>query len=60
VIFGPGTGDLLDEIVSYTRQFVVLADDVFHDTLALWVLHTHVIDVLPATARLALLSPEPG
>ena len=60
MIFGPGTGDLLDEIVSYTRQFVVLADDVFHDTLALWVLHTHVIDVLPATARLALLSPEPG
>jgi len=60
VIFGPHTGDLLDDIVAYTKRFVVLADDAYHDTLALWVLHTHVIDVLPATARLALLSPEPG
>jgi hypothetical protein len=60
VIFGPSTGDLLDEIVAYTKRFVVLADDAYHDTLGLWILHTHVIDVLPATARLALLSPEPG
>ena len=60
MIFAPQTSDLLDDLAAYTRRFVVLPGDVFHDALALWVLHTYVIDALPATARLALLSPEPG
>lgn len=60
MIFAPTTADILNRIARYTKQFVVLADERLHDVIALWVLHTHVIDALPATARLALLSPEPG
>jgi len=60
VIFAPSTDALLEEVGAYTRRFLVLPDECCHDVLATWICHTYVVDALPATPRLALLSPEPG
>lgn len=59
-MFAPSTADLLDELKDYSKRFLVLPDEICYDVLAAWICHSYVIDALPATPRLALLSPEPG
>lgn len=51
--------DLLDEIISEIRKYVVLP---LHESVAvaLWVIHTHCFDIWQHTPRLAIASPEKG
>jgi hypothetical protein len=49
--------DLLDAIAAFIRRFVVLSREQV-DAIALWVLHTWVIDAADATLFLAITSAE--
>jgi Protein of unknown function (DUF3631) len=49
--------DLLREVSGAIRQHVVMPDRCAAAT-ALWVVHTHLLDVLHITPRLAVISPE--
>lgn len=53
VVLGP----LLDAIVTFVKRFVVLTLAQAR-VVALWVVHTHAIDVAAATPFLAITSPE--
>lgn len=52
--------DLLDQVESFIRRFCVLPGEHCYPAVALWAAHTHFIDRLETTPRLACLSPEPG
>jgi hypothetical protein len=62
---GPiGTADLLEEVRTFVRRFVVLprpveGKDVIGDLLALWVLHTHTFEASWATPYLRIISAAP-
>ncbi len=49
--------DLLDLLVVTLKRFLVLPARAA-ETLALWIVHTYVLDAADATPRLALLSPQ--
>lgn len=55
-----GVRQPLDEVRSWLARFVVVLDERDHDLLTLWVTHTHFIDRLYTTPRLAVTSPLAG
>lgn len=50
------TARILDELVSVLEQFVVLPAGAA-TAIALWILHTYVLDAVEITPRLAIVSP---
>lgn len=48
---------LLDDVVEFIRQYVVVPDDVLH-ALALWVFHTHAIEASNFTPYLYITGPD--
>ncbi|MEX1194409.1 MAG: DUF3631 domain-containing protein [Dehalococcoidia bacterium] len=48
---------LLDDVTDLVRRYVVLTDDQ-GAAIALWVLHTHVLDAFDVTPYLSITSPE--
>ena len=56
----PGTGDLLDDLEAWYRTFTYTRNDHAYYVLALWTAHTHVIEQVSTTPRLAVASPVPG
>ena len=55
-----GGAALLDEVHAMLARFVAFPSPENLDAVALWVVHTHALDMFETTPRLALLSPEPG
>jgi putative DNA primase/helicase len=51
--------DLLDRLSTIIRRHVVMADHAA-DTIALWVIHTYLLDCFGISPRLAITSPERG
>ena len=51
--------DLLDVLASVIRRHVVMSDH-SADAAALWVVHTHMLQCLGISPRLAVVSPEKG
>jgi putative DNA primase/helicase len=51
--------DLLDRVSMIIRRHVVMADH-SADTIALWVIHTYLLDCFGISPRLAITSPERG
>lgn len=51
---------LLDDVAAMLRRFVAFPLDVHAPAVALWIAHTHAVDLSDSTPRLALLSPEKG
>jgi hypothetical protein len=49
---------LLDDVHAFLGRFVVYPSPEAHTAHALWVAHTHLMDVWDSTPRLAFLSPE--
>jgi hypothetical protein len=52
--------ELLDDVRAYIARFCSFPDEHCLAAVTLWAVHTHVIEHLYATPRLALLSPEAG
>src|SRR5258708_5724878 len=48
---------LLNELITVIRRYVVMPDHAL-DAVALWVIHTYLIDFFEITPRLAMTSPE--
>jgi hypothetical protein len=51
---------LLQDIVAYLTRHVVFPSQRAADAVALWAVHTHLIDDFDSTPRLAVLSPDKG
>jgi hypothetical protein len=51
---------LLQDIVAYLTRHVVFPSQGAADAVALWAVHTHLIDAFDSTPRLAVLSPDKG
>lgn len=51
---------VLDAIEAFIRRFCVLPGEHCYPAVTLWAAHTHFINQLETTPRLACLSPEPG
>ena len=51
---------LLDDVRRFISRFCVFPDKRCLDAVSLWAAHTHLIEHLHTTPRLALLSPEAG
>jgi putative DNA primase/helicase len=51
--------ELLDELSAAVRRYVVLPEGAA-DTVALWSVHTYLLDTFGITPRLAITSPEKG
>lgn len=51
---------LLDNVESFLSRFVSLPTEHDRAAVVLWAAHTHLLDDLDSTPRLAFLSPEPG
>ena len=55
----PMTGaELLDQVISYLRRYVVFVSDSQPLALALWVIHTHAIEAADTTPYPLITSPE--
>lgn len=52
--------ELLTDVERFVRRFCVLPGEHSYVAVTLWAAHTHFIDRLETTGRLACLSPEPG
>lgn len=52
--------EVLAEVESFVRRFCVLPDESAYVAVALWIAHTHFMDHMDTTGRLACLSPEPS
>ena len=50
----------LDDIDAMLSKYVSFPSDECRWAVALWVMHTHLVNAFESTPRLALLSPEPG
>jgi hypothetical protein len=50
--------ELLDDVVEELTRYVAFASPEQADAIALWIAHTHCLDVFDISPRLALLSPE--
>lgn len=53
-------GTVVDDLKAWLGRFIYTMRDADLDVLTLWILHTHLIDVLYTTARMLLDSPVPG
>jgi hypothetical protein len=51
---------LLQAVEDYLTRFVAFPSAEAATAVALWVVHTHLLDCFESSPRLALLSPEPG
>lgn len=51
---------LLDDVKAFLKRFIAFPSDHSATAVALWVLHTHVLEAFDSTPRLAFLSPEKG
>lgn len=51
---------VLADVAAFLRRFVAYPSEHAHVAHALWIAHTHLMDVWDSTPRLAFLSPEPG
>ena len=57
----PSAGaELLQDVERYLTRFVAYPSEHCRVAHALWIAHTHAMDVWESTPRLAFLSPEPG
>lgn len=56
----PDGEKLLDQVEAFIRRFCVLPTEHAYVAVTLWAAHTHFMDHLETTGRLACLSPEPG
>jgi len=54
----PTTSDLLSALAPFIRRYVVMSE-AQADVVALWILHTHVIEAADATPYVAITSAEP-
>jgi hypothetical protein len=52
--------DVLDSVASWLAQFVAYPHEHALRAHALWITHTHFVDVFENSPRIAFLSPEPG
>jgi hypothetical protein len=52
--------DILYRIYDFTRRFISYPTETSNIAHVLWIAHTHLMDSWFTTARLAVLSPEPG
>lgn len=52
--------EVLESVVNFVRRFVAYPSEEASIAHALWIAHTHLMDVWDSTPRLAFLSPEPG
>lgn len=50
----------LDATVAYLNRFVAFPGELYVYVVALWIMHTYLIDEFDHTGRLAALSPEPA
>jgi hypothetical protein len=55
----PGS-DVLDAVETFLSRFVAYPSEHARVAHALWIAHTHLMDVWDSTPRIAFLSPEPG
>jgi hypothetical protein len=51
---------LLADVLAFLARFVAYPSEAARIAHALWVAHTHCMDVFDSTPRIAFLSPEPG
>lgn len=51
---------ILTDVRDFIRRFCVLPGEAELTAITLWVAHTHIVEHLYITPRLAVLSPEPG
>ena len=51
---------LLDDVARFLRRYVAFPSEHAGNAVALWTLHTHVVEAFESTPRLAMLSPEKG
>ncbi len=56
----PNTAGLLDDVRSFLSDYIVFPTEHDLDVVTLWTAHTSVLDVLDASPRLVLVSPEPA
>ena len=57
----PGDGaDLLDQVHGFLGRFIAYPSEHTQIAHALWIGHTHLMEVWESTPRMAFLSPEPG
>jgi Protein of unknown function (DUF3631) len=56
----PDGAKLLDAVEDFVGRFVAFPSDAARVAVTLWAAHTHIVDAVENTPRLALLSPEPG
>lgn len=54
------TGNILDNVKTWIRRFVVFVGEDDADTITLWIVHTHLALELYTTPRLTIDSPVPG
>lgn len=52
--------EVLAEVESFVRRFCVLPHESAYVAVTLWIAHTHFMDHMDTTGRLACLSPEPS
>lgn len=57
---GASRSETLDSIKTFLERFIAYPTPESATAHVLWIAHTHLIDVLENTPRLAFLSPEPG
>src|SRR5262245_42658403 len=50
----------LDQVYKFLGRFVAYPSEHAHVAHTLWIAHTHLMDALESTPRLAFLSPEPA
>lgn len=56
---GHAAPTILDDIITFVKRFVIFADPIHYDILALWILHTHAFDAAYATPYIYVTSAEP-
>ena len=52
--------DVLAQLVALLGRFIAYPSEHAHLAHALWILHTHLMDVWESTPRISFLSPEPS
>jgi hypothetical protein len=58
-VHGSGA-EILDEVFGFLGRFVVYPSEDAKVAHALWIIHTHFMDLWESTPRIAFLSPEPA
>lgn len=55
-----GGAAILDDVHAFIGRFVAYPSPHAREAHALWIAHTHLMDLWDSTPRIAFLSPEPG